>query len=66
MAPGTPVVVGGADTQLGLLGIGLTDPGRFTIVGGSFWQQTILLDHPLVDPAFASAHAVPRRLRGYG
>jgi autoinducer-2 kinase len=50
LAQGTPVVVGGADTQLGLLGIGLTDPGRFTIVGGSFWQQTILLDQPLVDP----------------
>jgi autoinducer-2 kinase len=47
---GTPVVVGGADTQLGLLGIGLTSPGRFTIVGGSFWQQTMLLDQPLVDP----------------
>src|SRR4029077_3457631 len=44
------VVVGGADTQLGLLGIGVTDPGRFTIVGGSFWQHTMVLDQPLVDP----------------
>ena len=50
LAEGTPVVVGGADTQLGLLGIGVTDPGRFTIVGGSFWQHTMLLDQPLVDP----------------
>lgn len=33
---GTPVVVGGADTQLALLGIGVTQPGRFTVVGGSF------------------------------
>jgi autoinducer-2 kinase len=47
---GTPVVAGGADTQLGLLGIGLAEPGRFTIVGGSFWQSTVLLDEPLVDP----------------
>ena len=35
-----PVVVGGADTQLGLIGIGVTEPGRFTVVGGSFWQAT--------------------------
>ena len=39
---GTPVVAGGADTQLALLGIGDTEPGRFTVVGGTFWQQTIV------------------------
>ena len=50
LRPGTPVVVGGADTQLALLGLGVTDPGRFTIVGGTFWQHTIVLDEPLVDP----------------
>jgi autoinducer-2 kinase len=49
LRPGTPVVVGGADTQLGLLGIGVAEPGRFTIVGGSFWQHTLVLDQPLVD-----------------
>jgi autoinducer 2 (AI-2) kinase len=47
---GTPVVAGGADTQLALLGIGVTEPGRFTIVGGSFWQHTVVLDEPLIDP----------------
>ena len=47
---GTPVVVGGADTQLGLAGLGITKPGQITIIGGSFWQHTILLDKPLVDP----------------
>ncbi len=47
---GTPVVTGGADTQLALLGLGVTDPGRFTIVGGSFWQHTLVLDEPLIDP----------------
>lgn len=47
---GTPVVVGGADTQLALLGLGVTEPGRFTIVGGSFWQHTVVLDEPLIDP----------------
>ena len=44
---GTPVVAGGADTQLALLGIGVTEPGRFTIVGGSFWQATAVVDEPL-------------------
>jgi autoinducer 2 (AI-2) kinase len=47
---GTPVVAGGADTQLALLGIGVAEPGRFTVVGGSFWQSTVVLGEPLVDP----------------
>ena len=47
---GTPVVAGGADTQLGLLGIGVTRPNRFTVVGGTFWQATVVLDRPLIDP----------------
>jgi autoinducer-2 kinase len=47
---GTPCVVGGADTQLGLVGIGVVNPGQFTVVGGSFWQQTLVLDRPTIDP----------------
>jgi autoinducer 2 (AI-2) kinase len=47
---GMPVVVGGADTQLGLVGIGQVEPGQFTIVGGTFWQQTLGVDRPLIDP----------------
>jgi autoinducer-2 kinase len=47
---GTPVAVGGADTQLSLLGLGVTQPGRVTVVGGSFWQTTVVLDRPLIDP----------------
>lgn len=50
LSEGTPVVVGGADTQLGLVGMGVVDPGRFTVVGGSFWQHTVVLDEPLIDP----------------
>jgi autoinducer 2 (AI-2) kinase len=45
---GTPVVAGGADTQLGLLGAG-AQPNEYTVVGGTFWQNTILVDRPLVD-----------------
>ena len=61
---GTPVVAGGADTQLGLLGIGVTQPGRFTVVGGTFWQCTVVLDEPLVDPQArlrTLCHTVPDR-----
>jgi autoinducer 2 (AI-2) kinase len=47
---GTPVVVGGADTQLSLVGLGQLEPGQFTIVGGTFWQHTIGVDTPLIDP----------------
>ena len=49
LTPGTPVVVGGADTQLGLIGIGVVRPGRLTLVGGSFWQLTVVTDEPLID-----------------
>lgn len=61
---GTPVVAGGADTQLGLVGIGVTQPGRLTVVGGSFWQATVVLDEPLIDPEArlrTLCHAVPGR-----
>lgn len=46
---GTPVVTGGADTQLALHGIEAR-PGTPTIVAGTFWQTTALVDAPLVDP----------------
>ncbi|HET6820679.1 MAG TPA: autoinducer-2 kinase [Candidatus Limnocylindria bacterium] len=62
LAEGTPVVVGGADTQLGLVGIGVSAPGRLTLVGGSFWQLTAVTDAPLIDPEArvrTLCHAVP-------
>lgn len=46
----TPVVAGGADTQLGLLGLGVTDPGTCVVLGGTFWQTTVALDAPVIDP----------------
>ncbi|MFG6589364.1 FGGY family carbohydrate kinase [Sulfitobacter sp. MOLA879] len=49
---GTPVVAGGADTQLALLGLGRM-AGQATLVGGSFWQMTVLTDRPLIDPGRA-------------
>jgi autoinducer-2 kinase len=46
---GTPVVAGGGDTQLGLLGAG-AQPDEYTVVGGTFWQNTVLRRDPLIDP----------------
>ena len=46
---GTPVAAGGADTQLGLLGAGVR-AGEFTVLAGTFWQNTILTTRPLIDP----------------
>jgi len=62
LRPGTPVVAGGADTQLGLVGIGVVAPGAVTLVGGSFWQTTIVTDRPLIDPEArvrTLCHSVP-------
>jgi autoinducer 2 (AI-2) kinase len=50
LVEGTPVIVGGADTQLGLIGLGVSQPNQVTLLGGSFWQLTMLLDKPIVDP----------------
>jgi autoinducer 2 (AI-2) kinase len=46
---GTPVAAGGGDTQLGLLGAGARRD-EYTVVAGTFWQNTVLLDRPLIDP----------------
>jgi len=59
---GTPVVAGGADTQLGLVGIGAVRPFKTTAIGGSFWQQTIVTAKPVIDPKIrlrTLCHCVP-------
>lgn len=50
LVAGTPVVSAGADTQLALLGVGLTGADQFATVGGTFWQTAAVLDRPLTDP----------------
>ena len=59
---GTPVITGGADTQLALVGVGAVKPGMYTVCAGTFWQTTVTADKPLIDPEFRPrtlCHAVP-------
>jgi len=61
LRPGTPVAAGGADTQHGLLGAG-ADRDEYTVVAGTFWQNTVLLAEPLIDPEVrlrTLCHVVP-------
>ena len=59
---GTPVVAGGADTQMALVGAGSVKAGDYTVCGGTFWQTTVLSDVPIFDPEKRPrtlCHAVP-------
>ena len=61
LRPGTPVAAGGGDTQLGLLGAGARRD-EYTVVAGTFWQNTVLLGTPLIDPEIrlrTLCHVVP-------
>ncbi|MBA3416161.1 MAG: autoinducer-2 kinase [Chloroflexia bacterium] len=59
---GTPVVAGGADTQLALLAAGLTAGPGFAVVGGTFWQSAAVTATPVIDPEIrlrTLCHVVP-------
>ncbi len=47
---GTPVVVGGADTQCGLLGSGAVNIGDVGIVAGTSTPVQIVMNKPIIDP----------------
>lgn len=61
---GTPVIVGGADTQAALLGSGALEVGETaTIVGSTAPVQTVVAE-PIIDPAgslWTGCHVVPDR-----
>jgi sugar (pentulose or hexulose) kinase len=64
LAPGTLVVVGGADTQCGLLGMGVRNEGQVGIVAG--WSAAIQMvtDRPIVDPSgkiWSSCHILHKK-----
>ncbi len=50
LRPGTPVYVGGGDTQFGCLGVGGLEPGKAVIVGGSTTPIMMTTGRPLFDP----------------
>ena len=43
---GTPVVTGGSDSQIAMLGAGVIKPKMYAICGGTFWQTVLIDDHP--------------------
>jgi autoinducer 2 (AI-2) kinase len=62
LASGTPVVSGGADTQMALVGAGAVQSGTYVVCGGTFWQTAVTWDVPLIDPRREPrtlCHAVP-------
>jgi sugar (pentulose or hexulose) kinase len=64
LLPGTPVHVGGGDTQFASLGVGAIRPGDVVIVGGSTAPLMLTTDVPVVDPqryAWVSTHLLPDR-----
>ena len=64
LRPGTPVAVGGADTQCGLLGAGVVEAGQLGMVAGSTAPLQMVTARPRVDPqgrSWAGRHVVPGR-----
>ena len=61
LVPGTPVVAGGGDVQLGTVGLGVVREGEAAILGGTFWQQVVNIAPGRVDDAMrvrVNPHAV--------
>jgi sugar (pentulose or hexulose) kinase len=61
---GTPVFVGGADTESALLGSGVHEAGRTGAVLGTTAPVQMVTDAPVIDPAgrlWTSCHVVPGR-----
>ncbi|MGE5123274.1 MAG: FGGY-family carbohydrate kinase [Acidobacteriaceae bacterium] len=62
LRPGTPVVIGGADTQCGLLGCGTIKPNQVAAISGTTTPVQLVTDSPTHDPSgrlWGGAHVVP-------
>ena len=64
LSAGTVVVAGGADTQCGLLGMGIKDKGEVGILGGWSGAIQMVTTRPIIDSKgrlWSGCHALPRR-----
>lgn len=62
LAPGIPVAVGGGDTQCGLLGMGVLEPGGVGAVCGTTVPLQQVVGRPLADPRlWLEPHVAPGR-----
>jgi len=64
LSTGTVVVAGGADTQCGLLGMGIKDKGQVGILGGWSGSIQMVTTRPIIDPKgrlWSGCHALPNR-----
>ena len=64
LTSGTPVVIGGADTQCGLLGMGVKDEGQVGIVAGWSAPVQMVTTKPIIDSEgrlWAGCHVIPGR-----
>ncbi|MDR0497921.1 MAG: autoinducer-2 kinase [Treponema sp.] len=50
LAEGTPLVIGGGDTQLGAVGVGVVNPNEAGVFGGSFWQYVFNTGTSICSP----------------
>ena len=46
---GTPVVMGGADSQCALLGMGFTEEAQLGVIGGTTTPLQMITSHPIID-----------------
>lgn len=59
---GTTVVVGGGDSQLGCIGVGVVNPNEAAVFGGTFWQYEFNIANSKTDPdcrVRVNCHAIP-------
>lgn len=63
LSPGTPVAVGGPDTQCGLLGMGILAPGEVGILAGTTAPVQWVTDRPITADGrlWAGLHLIPGR-----
>ncbi|MBM3122811.1 MAG: hypothetical protein FJZ97_11615, partial [Chloroflexi bacterium] len=62
LIPGTPVAVGGPDTQCGLLGSGVVTSGGLGVIAGTTTPIQLVIQQPIFDPAmrlWTGLHVVP-------